>query len=125
MTKEIDTSDYWPSCTVCLENYDEEGDHVPRLLPCSHTVCESCIKALIANDYRGNDTLSLKCPECRKHHGAPDKEKSFTQNKYILDHIRSFKRKVNNRRSSNGIRDDHGRQDGDKRQPLSAQYEHT
>ena len=58
MPKEIDTSDYWPSCTICLENYDGEGDHVPRLLPCSHTVCESCIKPLIATDNRGNETVT-------------------------------------------------------------------
>ena len=67
-------------CVICLENYDEEGQHVPRLLPCSHTVCESCIKDLITND-------TLVCPECRKKHRAKNKEKSFPQNKYLLAHI--------------------------------------
>ena len=71
-------------CVICLENYDEEGQHVPRLLPCSHTVCESCIKDLITND-------TLVCPECRKKHRAENKEKSFPQNKYLLAHIWSGK----------------------------------
>ena len=70
-------------CVICLENYDEEK-HVPRLLTCSHTVCESCIKDLITND-------TLVCPECRKKHRAENKEKSFPQNKYLLAHICSGK----------------------------------
>ena len=72
-------------CGVCLENYDENGQHIPRLLPCSHTLCESCIKDLIMND-------TLVCPECRKKHRAENKEKSFPQNKYLLVHIREGNR---------------------------------
>ena len=68
-------------CVICLENYDEEGLHVPRP-PCSHTVCESCIKDLITND-------TLVCPECRKKHRTENKEKSFPQNVYLLAHIQS------------------------------------
>ena len=67
-------------CVICWENYDEKVIHIPRLLPCSHTVCESCVKDLITSD-------TLVCPECRKKHRAENKEKSFPQNKYLLAHI--------------------------------------
>ena len=67
-------------CGVCWENYDENGEHIPRLLPCSHTVCESCIKDIMTK-------TTLKCPECRKKHRCTNGEKSFPQNKYLLIHI--------------------------------------
>ena len=68
------------SCVVCFEEYQEIGDQVPKLLPCTHTACESCIKDLIRNKI-------LVCPVCRMEHKAPNKEKSFSQNMYILDMI--------------------------------------
>ena len=71
-------------CVICLENYTEDGAHVPKILPCSHTTCESCIKDLLRNQ-------TLVCPECRKKHRAENKEKSFPQNKYLLAHIGSKK----------------------------------
>ena len=65
------------SCQICFENFEEDGDHVPRILPCHHTVCESCVKGRI----RGNKII---CPECRKEHEANKQEKSFQQNKDII-----------------------------------------
>ena len=59
---------------------DEDGARVPRLLPCSHTVCESCIKETMGNQ-------TFVCPVCRKKHRAQNKEKSFPQNMYLLVHI--------------------------------------
>ena len=72
------------SCGVCLEAYNEQDDRVPRLLPCTHTVCERCIKQLIRNN-------TLVCPVCRKKHRAGNNEKSFSQNMYILNHIHDKK----------------------------------
>ena len=69
------------SCQVCLEEYVEDGDHVPRLLPCTHTVCESCIKQLISDK-------TLNCPECRTKHEAESDVKTFPQNKYLIAQIR-------------------------------------
>ena len=68
------------SCQVCFDNFEEAGDHVPRLLPCSHTLCEKCVKDLVRNN-------TLKCPECRKKHRAENEEKSFPQNRYLLAQI--------------------------------------
>ena len=69
------------SCVVCLEEFEDTGDHIPRLLPCTHTLCESCVKQLIRNQ-------KVECPECRAKHNAKNEEKSFPQNKYLLMQIK-------------------------------------
>ncbi len=70
------------SCPVCFEEYSDSGEHVPRIMPCSHTLCHKCIKALLQGG------LQIKCPECKKQHQALKGEKSFPQNKYVLENIR-------------------------------------
>ena len=65
------------NCPVCYEGYEETGEHIPRILPCHHSVCEKCITELL----RG---YTFTCPECRKKHHALKDSKSFPQNKYIL-----------------------------------------
>ena len=81
MAERQDTLDLLLSCVVCLEEFEEDGDKTPRLLPCTHTLCETCIKQLIRNE-------KLECPECRPKHDAKNEEKSFPQNKYILTQIK-------------------------------------
>ena len=72
------------SCSMCLEDYEKDGDHIPILFPCSHTLCKSCVKQTIRNK-------TLVCPVCRKKHRAGREEKSFSQNEYLLLHIQSRK----------------------------------
>ena len=69
------------SCQICFEDFEEDGDHIPRLLPCTHTLCHTCIGQLI----QGN---RIECPECREKHKAKKEQKSFPQNKYILTQIK-------------------------------------
>ena len=69
------------SCQVCFEEFTEDVDHVPRLLPCTHTLCHTCIGQLIQGK-------NIECPECRKKHEAKSEEKSFPQNKYLLNQIK-------------------------------------
>ena len=45
------------SCNVPLNSFPSVGgydgaEHCPKLLPCSHTVCISCLKRIIATDAR-------------------------------------------------------------------------
>ena len=68
------------SCQVCFEPYQSTGEHVPRILPCNHTLCEKCIGQLIQRSY-------IVCPECRARHFAGDSKLTFPQNKYILVNI--------------------------------------
>ena len=77
------------SCVVCLEEFEEDGDHTPRLLPCTHTLCEASVNRLIHNQ-------QLECPECREKHKAKNKEKSFPQNKYLLVQVKRKPTEVRN-----------------------------
>ena len=86
MATKVTEVDELTSCPVCFGDFSEETPHVPRILPCFHTLCEYCVEQLLQNS-------SLECPECREKHEAPKGVKTFQQNKYIIAHIR------NNRKS--------------------------
>ena len=81
MASQQDSLQHLLTCVACLKEFEEIGDHVPRLLPCTHTLCEICVKQLIRYQ-------RLKCPECRAKHNAKNEEKSFPQNKYLLMQIK-------------------------------------
>ena len=94
------------SCVVCLEEFEETGDHIPRLLPCSNTLCESCIKQLIRNQ-------ELECPECRAKHDAKNEEKSFPQNKYLLIQIKRKPTEAKELKSERNVKqlcEEHGKE---------------
>ena len=80
-----DSLEHILTCQVCLEDFEETGDHVPRLMPCTHTLCERCLKQLIKPTNQGD---KIDCPECRTTHAVVDGVKTFPQNKYILTNIR-------------------------------------
>ena len=82
MNKDSDDS---TNCPVCFEQYEETGDHLPRLLPCTHTLCHTCTVQLMKNG-------KLTCPEDREIHSCKKGIRAFPQNKYILNLLR---RKVN------------------------------
>ena len=79
------------TCGVCLEEYQNSGPHIPRLIPCTHTFCEWCVIQLLG----GSGTL--KCPGCKAKHVAPSREKTFPQNRYLFTEV---KRRVNERNKS-------------------------
>ena len=64
-------------CQICMEDFEESGEHTPRLLPCTHTLCEKCLQQIIRDK-------SIQCPECRAVHTADNNERSFPLNKYLL-----------------------------------------
>ena len=66
-------------CGVCFESYGIEGEHIPRILQCHHTVCHRCIVEL------SKETLVLRCPECRHRHRLQNSPTQFPQNMYILE----------------------------------------
>ena len=69
-------------CPVCLQEYTETGEFVPRILPCHDTVCERCIKRLLG------DGSTLKCPVDRRKFNAEKGFITFPQNKYILSQLK-------------------------------------
>ena len=71
-----DITDRMTNCSVCFEPYEGKGDHVPRILPCSHT-CERCIRDLLEEGV-------FHCPECKVPHPAENGAETFKLNKYVL-----------------------------------------
>ena len=56
-----DFNDSFLTCGTCLSSYDGE-DHTPKLLPCSHTVCKSCLEYIVEASRERNQ---IRCPICR------------------------------------------------------------
>ena len=68
------------SCPVCMDKYETTGEKIPRIFPCTHTVCEKCITDIMEN-------TELACPKCRKKYRAANGAKSFPENPYIINTI--------------------------------------
>ena len=96
-----DSLEYILAYQICLEYFEESGDHVPRILPCSHNLCEKCLIQLIQGKY-------VHCPECRNKHRAGNKQRTFPQNKYIPANIR--RKKDDEQTKAVKICDDHGKE---------------
>jgi len=65
-TVSIDYEDFNESfltCGTCLCMYDA-SEHIPKLMPCSHTVCLHCLDRIVATFAR--DTGQFRCPICRE-----------------------------------------------------------
>lgn len=58
-----DFNESFLTCGTCLCMYDG-GEHTPKLLQCSHTVCLHCLTRIAASQTR--DTGSFRCPICRE-----------------------------------------------------------
>ncbi|XP_064111136.1 uncharacterized protein LOC135218628 isoform X2 [Macrobrachium nipponense] len=85
-------------CPVCFESYDNAGK-TPKMMPCLHTICVSCILDLISGnarnttaEYQTKDSKepvipsgkTLMCPLCRESIGS----NRIQTNRYILAHLR-------------------------------------
>ena len=59
-------------CPICMDIYK-----VPRMLPCQHTLCETCLHSYIVNKSRERVLVSdFPCPVCRTSTPAP---RAFTR----------------------------------------------
>ncbi|WAR27917.1 TRI56-like protein [Mya arenaria] len=63
MIRAEDVKEEFLVCSICTHEYDEES-HVPRVLPCLHTFCQTCLKKIV----RGT---RLECPLCKQGHELP------------------------------------------------------
>lgn len=48
------------SCPSCLEEFEIDGDHVPMILSCGHSLCRECVRMFMDPD------MSIVCYECEK-----------------------------------------------------------
>ena len=57
------------TCGTCLCTYDGD-ERNPKLLPCSHTVCKTCLEA-ISSQPGIRELGSFRCPICRESINLP------------------------------------------------------
>ena len=48
------------SCTICFENYEDNTDNAPKIMPCGDTFCFKCLKTIKKEKEKFN------CPICQK-----------------------------------------------------------
>jgi tripartite motif-containing protein 2/3 len=60
------------TCGTCLCAYDQ-AEHAPKLLSCSHTICQSCLELIASSPTLSNTTEPgcIKCPICRQNIAIP------------------------------------------------------
>ena len=67
------------SCFICLEEYRR-----PRVLPCLHVFCESCLEKLIETQ---REKLTASCPNCSKSAPLPEGGVSNLPSAFYIQHI--------------------------------------
>ena len=76
-TNASDSDDSHFKCSLCLETCKR-----PKLLPCSHTFCEDCLKDLVKHNTYHN---SFRCPYCREVVQIPKGGVSAFKNNFYLE----------------------------------------
>ncbi|GFN73774.1 tripartite motif-containing protein 3 [Plakobranchus ocellatus] len=69
-------------CPLCLEQYKS-----PKVLPCQHTFCLSCIRAYVSA--RGLDS-TIPCPLCKELIRIPDNDVSNFKNNFMIVSLLQF-----------------------------------
>ncbi|XP_056298405.1 tripartite motif-containing protein 3-like isoform X1 [Pseudoliparis swirei] len=64
-------------CSICLDRYSN-----PKVLPCLHTFCESCLQ-----NYIPPESLTLSCPVCRQTSILPEKGVCALQNNFFITNL--------------------------------------
>lgn len=61
------------TCGTCLYAYDQ-AEHTPKLLSCSHTICQSCLELIASSQTLNSNTEAgfIKCPICRQNIAIPN-----------------------------------------------------
>ncbi|XP_015602366.1 tripartite motif-containing protein 2 isoform X1 [Cephus cinctus] len=90
-----DFNESFLTCGTCLCVYDG-SEHIPKLLPCSHTVCLHCLTRIAASQTR--EAGAFRCPICRElitipRGGVPALPPSFLVNQ-LLDLMSRQRREV-------------------------------
>ena len=71
-------------CSICVESYAEDYDHVPRTLHCGHTFSTNCLMRMISGK-------GMKCPICSKWHPLQEPDVArIPINFAVLDIVRNI-----------------------------------
>ncbi|CAL8085762.1 unnamed protein product [Calicophoron daubneyi] len=89
-----DFADSFLTCGTCFTGYDS-SERAAKLLPCSHTICRSCLERILETQTQGT---TFRCPICRENipipsGGAASFPPAFIVNQ-LLDLIATQRRDV-------------------------------
>ena len=70
-------------CSICFEKFKE-----PKLLPCFHVFCKTCLERLVV---QGPEGQSLTCPTCRHNVPLPDNGVAGLQTDFHIEHLFEIK----------------------------------
>lgn len=62
-----DFADNFLTCGTCFSGYNS-NERAAKLLPCSHTICRSCLDRILTNE---TQTETFRCPICRENIAIP------------------------------------------------------
>lgn len=104
------------SCPICMDDYRD-----PRMLPCQHSFCESCLTKYIKDTAKINNDTGIKtfrCPMCRcktKQRNNQDLESGFPMNKTIHELLESKEKMIEENGLSSDTTDDNNDEVENKR----------
>ncbi|XP_078589232.1 E3 ubiquitin-protein ligase TRIM56-like [Branchiostoma floridae x Branchiostoma japonicum] len=76
-----DITDEFLVCQVCLEDFKQ-----PKMLPCLHTFCQSCLERLLATEPAGK----LDCPTCRQDVALPRNGVQGLKSNFLVGKLRDI-----------------------------------
>lgn len=91
-------------CDKCKCQWDLEY-HIPKILPCGHTVCKACLLSLL-NGSNSSLHSNVKCPLCQDEHESVSSKEDISNLKEnqvlisIQDKIENNKKKINTNNTS-------------------------
>lgn len=86
-------------CPICYAEFLGEGDLVPLILECGHSICQGCIDGILRNNRDGRRSQGQgKCPICN-HRCMKDQISNFSKNFSLLDEIEKRKHITNEQES--------------------------
>eukprot|EP00301_Raphidiophrys_heterophryoidea_P003264 c11481_g2_i1.p1 GENE.c11481_g2_i1~~c11481_g2_i1.p1 ORF type:complete len:662 (+),score=171.97 c11481_g2_i1:28-1986(+) len=70
-------------CMACFSNFTAQGDQLPLVLSCGHSLCLACVRQLTGK------SLAVKCPVCRSETNVPADELTTLANRALVGLIES------------------------------------
>ena len=58
------------NCSICFNCFEDNDEFCPRMIPCGHTYCSSCLVQMISQ-MRKIHHNQFVCPTCRSSHPLP------------------------------------------------------
>ncbi|CAH8504664.1 unnamed protein product [Heterobilharzia americana] len=78
-----DFADNFLTCGTCFSGYNS-NERAAKLLPCSHTICRSCLDRILSNEVQSE---TFRCPICRENIAIPSGGASSFPPAFIVNQL--------------------------------------